>query len=61
MIEHEPISDLSKWTDTMIEAKLKQLMDDAYTENQKHKERLTAINTEIAELQKEKIKRSRKP
>ena len=51
------MTDLQTWTDTQIDAKMQQLMDDAYNEIEEHKKKISAINTEIAELQKEKMRR----
>ena len=52
------MDNLSEWTDVMITTKLMELTSAGYEENERHRKRITEINTQVAELQKEKIRRS---
>ena len=61
MTEKEPTDDLSTWTWTMIEARRKQLMNDAYEEIKEHNDRIMAINKDLARLREEEIRRSVEP
>ena len=51
--------DLSKWTITQITAKIEQLAYEAYMENEKHRAKMGKIDSEIAKLMREKIRRGK--
>ena len=49
--------DLSKWTTPMITEKLHELVDEGHRITEKHKQEMAEVNTKIATLMKEKIRR----
>ena len=58
-VEPEKEGSLSTWSDTMIDEKINQLIDEADMVIKEKDKKIIEINTQIAELQREKIRRGR--
>ena len=56
-VEPERSDSLSTWTDTMIDAKIDQLMNEAARVIEAWDKKIQEINARIAELQNEKLRR----